>query len=115
MIEGARGVPLRLHEGRSDLFVNVHLGIEMNSFIVADLGNRTTITRDLPRDPPLESAHFTLQPAQSRISQRLLNKSSAGRSGVFVDRFEPREDTLPGRIEAAVNPEAGAVLLVGPE
>ena len=33
--------------GASDLFVNVHLGSQIHSFIVANLGNRTTITRDL--------------------------------------------------------------------
>ena len=34
--------------------VNLHLGPEMHSFIVADLGTTTTITRNLR----LESAHF---------------------------------------------------------
>ena len=43
----------------------------MHSFTVANLANRTTITRDLPRVPPLESAHFSLQLASSRIDQRL--------------------------------------------
>jgi hypothetical protein len=60
------------NKGASDLFVNEHLGSEMHSFIVADLGNRATITRD----PPLESAHFTLQSASSRINQRLPNDDS---------------------------------------
>jgi hypothetical protein len=48
-----------LHKGGPDLFVNVHLGTEMHRFIVADLGNRTTIARDLR----LEAAHFTRQSA----------------------------------------------------
>ena len=51
--------------------MNVHIVTEMHGFIVADPGNRTTISRDPPRDPPLESAHFTLQSASSRINQRL--------------------------------------------
>ena len=51
--------------------MNEHLGTGMHSFIVANLGNRTTIAHDLPRVPPLESAHFTLQSASSRINQRL--------------------------------------------
>jgi hypothetical protein len=38
----------------------------MHSFIVAGLGNRTTITRDLR----LESAHFSLQWASPRVNQR---------------------------------------------
>ena len=42
----------------------------MHSFIVANLGNRTTITRT--RDMRLESAHFTLQSASSRINQTFL-------------------------------------------
>ena len=51
------------------LFVNVHLGAEMHSFIVANLGNRTTITRDLPRVPPLNlriSPSNLLRPEQIR-------------------------------------------------
>jgi hypothetical protein len=56
---------------REPLFVNLHLGTELLSFIVPDLGNRTTITHDLPRVPPLESEHFTLQSASFRINQRL--------------------------------------------
>ena len=63
--------------GTSDLFVNVHLGTEMHSFIVANLGNRTTITRDLR----LESAHFTHQFASSRIKQRLLRDQCRGGGG----------------------------------
>jgi hypothetical protein len=39
--------------------MNVHLGTEMLSFIVAILANRTMITRDLR----LEGAHFTPQSA----------------------------------------------------
>ena len=55
--------------------MNVHLGTEMHSFIVTNLGNRTTIIRDLPRVPPLDSAHFTLQSASSRINQWLLKNA----------------------------------------
>ncbi len=62
---------LRVPLGASDLFANVHLGTELHSFIVANLGNRTTITHDLPRDPRLESAHFSLQSTSYRINQRL--------------------------------------------
>jgi hypothetical protein len=58
-------VGLQLDLGASDLFVNMHLGTEMHSFIVANLGNRTTITHDLG----LESEHFTVQSASSRTNQ----------------------------------------------
>ena len=51
----------------SDLFVNLHPGPEMPSFIVPNLGNGTPITRNLPRVPPLESAYFRRQSASSRI------------------------------------------------
>jgi hypothetical protein len=44
----------------------------MHSFIVANLGNRTTITRDLR----LEAAHFTRQSASPRINQRRLRGCS---------------------------------------
>jgi hypothetical protein len=47
--------------GASDPFVNLHLGAEIRSFIVANLVNRPTITPDLR----YESAHFTHQSASS--------------------------------------------------
>jgi hypothetical protein len=72
-------------QGASDQFMNVHLGTELRSFIVADLGNRANISCDLPRDPPLESAHFTLQSASSRINQRLLN----GPTKLKIDMAKP--------------------------
>ncbi len=87
-----------LSQGASDLFVNVHLGTELHSFIVVNLGNRITVTCDLR----LESAHFTRQSAVSRIKQGLLD------GAVFYGCFPVK----PIRRLMASTPSAGPMARV---
>jgi hypothetical protein len=72
----------------------------MYSFIVANLGNGTTITRDLR----LESAHFILQSASPRINQRHVSGISCAKShatGVGRDRAVPGQSECGNAKSAA--------------
>ena len=99
--------------GASDLFVNVRLGTEMHRFIVANLGNRTTIPRDLRLKicafhPPIcfvqnkSEAPKVFAPMGThlrRCQTRPQNRCGGAAGGGHLQARRPNRDP-PGHIEA---------------
>lgn len=78
------------HQGRSDLFVSVHLGTELYSFVAANPGNRTTVNRDLH----LDAEYFTPQFPWSRINQRLWVEKIHGAPCEMSNRSLPEDEPV---------------------